>query len=225
MHLFMFPLADLFDPNTISNLIEAGGYIVIFLLLFVAGLGFPMPEDIPLLCAGFLISQHKMHWVPAAIIAWLGIMAGDCALYHMGKRFGLSITRMPYVGKHLTPRRIVKAEQWFERHGVWVVALGRMVAGVRGAMVVAAGTIRFNYLKFVIADGLAAIVSGGMFMVLGWWLGRTLGSVSAIRQLLKEYEHWLLGGTLVVAILAIAVFMLYRSLRRKKREREPVEKQ
>jgi membrane protein DedA with SNARE-associated domain len=207
-HLFMLPLADLFDPNTISGLIEAGGYFVIFGLLFACGLGLPLPEDIPLLCAGFLISQGKMHWVPAAIVAWLGIIGGDTALYHLGKRFGLEITRVPFVGKHLTPKRILKAEQWFARYGVWVVAIGRMVAGVRGAMVVAAGAIRFNFLKFIIADGLAAVVSGGLFLVLGWWLGYKLGSVEAIHLYLKKYEHWIYGGVLIVILGAILVFLL-----------------
>ena len=42
-----------------------------------------------------------------------------------------------------------------------------MFAGIRGAMVVAAGAMRFNFIKFVIADGLAALVSGGLFV----WLG------------------------------------------------------
>jgi membrane protein DedA with SNARE-associated domain len=210
----MFPLAEMFDPNTISGLIEAGGYFVLFGLLFACGLGLPLPEDIPLLCAGFFISQGKMHWVPAAIVAWAGIIGGDIALYHLGKRFGLEITRVRFVGKHVTPERILMAEKWFARHGVWVVAGGRMIAGVRGAMVVAAGAIRFNFLKFIIADGLAAIISGGLFLVLGWWLGNKLGSVDAIRLYLKEYEHWVYGGILIAIVVVAVVLVVVGRVRR-----------
>jgi membrane protein DedA with SNARE-associated domain len=206
-------LANFLTPDAISGAIEAGGYLVLFLLLFACGVGFPLPEDIPLLCAGFLISQGKMHWIHASVVAWLGIMGGDTVLYLLGKRFGLNITRVRFVGKHLTRERILRAEQLFDRYGIWVVAIGRMFAGIRGAMVVAAGATRFNFVKFIIADGLAAIVSGGLFLVLGHWLGKTLGSVSEIKDHLKGAEHWVYGSMFVI-IVALVAYFWYRHRRR-----------
>lgn len=199
-------LANFLTPDAISGAIEAGGYLVLFLLLFACGVGLPLPEDIPLLCAGFFIAQGKMHWVHASVVAWLGIIGGDCVLYSLGKRFGLNITHIRFVGKHLTRERILRAEQLFDQYGIWVVAIGRMFAGIRGAMVVAAGATRFNFIKFLIADGLAAIVSGGLFMILGHWLGKTLGSVSEIKDHLKGAEHWVYGSMLLVIAGVIAYF-------------------
>lgn len=210
----MLLVADFLTPDAISSAIEAGGYVVLFGLLFACGLGLPLPEDIPLLCAGFLISQGKMHWVHASIIAWMGIIGGDCVLYSLGKRFGLNVTRVRFVGKHLTQERILRAEQLFDRYGIWVVGVGRMMAGVRGAMVVAAGATRFNFFKFVIADGLAAIVSGGLFLVLGHWLGKKLGSVAAIKDHLRGAEHWVYGSMFLV-LVGLGVYFWVRRLRRK----------
>jgi membrane protein DedA with SNARE-associated domain len=210
----MVLLANFLTPDAISSAIEAGGYLVLFGLLFACGLGLPLPEDIPLLCAGFLISQGKMHWVHASIVAWLGIMGGDCVLYSLGKRFGLNITRVRFVGKHLTQERILRAEQLFDRYGIWVVGVGRMFAGVRGAMVVAAGATRFNFIKFIIADGLATVVSGGLFLILGHWLGKKLGSVGAIKDHLRGAEHWIYASVLVVLLL-LALYFWYRHTRRK----------
>ena len=85
---------------------------------------------------------------------------------------------MPFIGKHVTEERILRAEEMFEQYGIWVVAVGRLFAGIRGAMVVAAGAIRFNFIKFVIADGLAALVSGGLFVWLGYCAGKKLGSIA-----------------------------------------------
>ena len=62
----------------------------------------------------------------------------------------------------------------FDKYGVGVVGIGRLFAGIRGAMVICAGTIRFNFVTFIIADGLAAVVSGGLFMLLGHWLAGEL---------------------------------------------------
>src|SRR5689334_12695210 len=157
----------IFSPERVEIWIEAGGIFVLFGLLFACGLGLPLPEDVPLLLGGYFVALGKMKLLWVAVVAWCGIIAGDCVLYSLARRYGLNITRVPFVGKHVTKERILWAEQKFERWGVWVVGVCRMFAGVRGAMVIAAGAIRFNFLKFIIADGLAAIVSGGLFVFLG----------------------------------------------------------
>lgn len=90
------------DPDTVKNWIEAGGYLMLFGLLFACGLGLPLPEDIPLLVAGWMIASGKMHLAWAAVCAWCGIIGGDLVLYHFGKKFGLEITRVPFIGKHVT---------------------------------------------------------------------------------------------------------------------------
>jgi membrane protein DedA with SNARE-associated domain len=183
-----------------------GGYVVLFALLFSCGLGMPLPEDIPLMVAGMLVGAKKMHLVAVAIAGWCGIIGGDCILYYMGHRFGLNITKVPFVGKHVTRERILQAEKLFEKYGVWVVGVGRLFAGVRGAMVVAAGTIRFNFIKFLIADGLAAVISGGLFVWLGIKFGENLKYIS---EKVHRYGEWMFAGA-VLAGLLIAGYYWWR---------------
>src|SRR5258706_9356349 len=125
----------------------------------------------------------------------------------MGHRFGLNITKVPFNGKHVTRDRIVQAERLFEKYGIWVVGVGRLFAGVRGAMVVAAGTIRFNFVKFIIADGLAALVSGGLFMFLGYKFGQNLDKI-------HKYKGWIALGFAIAGVLAI-IYFIWRSRRHK----------
>jgi membrane protein DedA with SNARE-associated domain len=185
--------------------IGVAGYFVLFSLLFLCGMGLPVPEDIPLLVAGALIGRGKMHVVVAAALAWCGIIGGDCMLYMFGKRFGLGITRVPLIGKHVTQERILRAEALFEKWGVWVVAVGRLFAGIRGAMVIAAGTIRYNFIKFIIADGLAALVSGGLFLFLGYEFGNHLHEIQ--EKIHKDSRIvFAVVATAVVALVAYVVF-------------------
>jgi membrane protein DedA with SNARE-associated domain len=204
-------LLAVFSPEQVQAWFEWGGYFILFGLLFACGLGLPLPEDIPLLLAGWFVAQGKMNLVIASVIAWCGIIGGDCVLYYFGKRYGLEITRVPFVGKHLTKERILRAEELFERYGIWVVGIGRMFAGIRGAMVVAAGATRFNFVKFVIADGVAALFSGGLFVWLGWLAGKKLGSIGQMREKIKGVEHYVFGG---IALVVIA-FVLWLWLRKK----------
>jgi len=173
-----------------------GGYPVLFGLLFACGLGLPLPEDVPLLGAGYAIYSGHLTFALSAVCAWCGIVGGDCVLYHLGKRYGLEVTKIPMIGRHLTLSRILWVEQRFKRWGVWVVAVGRLFAGVRGAMVVCAGAIRFPFWKFLIADGLAAIVSGGLFIALGFSFGRQM---DVLRDQVEKGKRWALLGVLVIA--------------------------
>ena len=205
----MMDVLALFSPEQVQAWFEWGGYFILFGLLFACGLGLPMPEDIPLLAAGFFIAHGKMDWAIAGALAWLGIIGGDCVLYSFGRRYGLNITYVPFIGKHVTKERILRAEELFERWGVWVVGFGRMVAGIRGAMVVAAGATRFNFWKFVIADGLAALVSGGAFVALGYWAGKKLGSIAEMREKIKGVEHYVILGVLLV-VSVVALYLVRR---------------
>jgi len=183
----------------VRHWMERYGYFALFGVLFSCGLGLPIPEDIPLVIAGVFVAQGKMHLALAAVCAWCGIVGGDIVLYHLGKRFGLEVKRIPVIGRHLSEKRIDYVHQKFEQWGVWVIAVGRMFAGIRGTMVVVAGTIRFTLWKFILADGLAAVVSGGLFLMLGYWFGNNM---ETLKHYVEEGKKWTL---LVCGVLALGL--------------------
>ena len=193
---------------SVEKWVQAGGYLVIFGLLLACGVGLPLPEDVPLMIGGFLVATGHLNIVSVGIASWCGIIGGDLILYHIGKRYGVNVTRVPFVGRHITVERIQQAGVLFDRYGVWVVAVGRLFAGVRGAMVITAGVTRFNLVKFIIVDGLAALVSGGMFVALGYWVGKKLGTMEQLEKFRSEkirgVEHWVILGAVVTIIAAIA---------------------
>jgi membrane protein DedA with SNARE-associated domain len=56
-------------------------YPVLLLVLVAASLGVPVPEDVPLIAAGVILSQHPgvATWTGTLLIALLGVMWGRCA--------------------------------------------------------------------------------------------------------------------------------------------------
>jgi membrane protein DedA with SNARE-associated domain len=191
-------LAHIDLDKQVLTWVARGGYPVLFGLLFACGLGLPLPEDIPLLAAGAMVGAGKFNLAITAVCGWLGIIGGDCVLYHLGKRYGMEVTRLPFVGRHLTMSRILWVEQRFKRYGIWVVAVGRLFAGVRGAMVVCAGAIRFPLGRFLVADGIAAIFSGGIFLSLGYWFGSRM---DWLREHVTETKKWVTLGLIIVLLI------------------------
>jgi membrane protein DedA with SNARE-associated domain len=210
MHLpFQMLALQLHIHEHVYHWMERYGYFALFGVLFACGLGLPVPEDIPLVIAGIFVAHGKMHLAIAAVCAWLGIVGGDIVLYHLGKSLGLEIKRIPIIGHHISTRRIDYLHRMFERYGIGVVAVGRMFAGVRGTMVFVAGTIRFTLWKFILVDGLAAIVSGGLFLMLGYWFGSNT-------ELLRRYVHEGKKWTLLLAAIGVVGLGIWIYLRQKK---------
>ena len=211
------PMLAAFDVmEHVRHWMHHAGYPVLFGLLFGCGVGLPLPEDVPLLLAGFFVAKGEMSLVPAAVVAWCGIIGGDCVLYAVGRRYGMAVTKVPVIGSHIKVEKIEQLHAYFEKYGVWVVAVGRLFAGVRGAMVLVAGTIRFTFVHFIIADGLAAIVSGGLFLFLGHYAGKKFGDLKQIHEAIGKYSL-LIFVSLAVAGLATAAWFYWRSRQRRRR--------
>jgi membrane protein DedA with SNARE-associated domain len=213
----MLPQLWLNIHHSVHELLTNGGYFALFSLLVACGLGLPLPEDIPLFTAGILIARGSMHPVLAPLVGWCGIMAGDTALYCVGAVFGPKVTSLPIIGRHITEKRLASMHVWFERYGLWAVGIGRMFAGIRSAMVVVAGTTRFHYGKFIFADALAAIVSGGVFMWFGYYVG-----VHHVKDF-EKYRWEITGGLVVLGLVLTAILVWRNYCRRCARSKTPPE--
>jgi membrane protein DedA with SNARE-associated domain len=197
--------------DNVESWMHTGGYYVLFAVLFLCALGLPAPEEIPVFLAGFFVARGEMNVVTASICAWCGIIGGDMVLFLLGWRWGPNIHRAPLIGRHFTAARLLKMQTLFARWGLGVVAIGRLITGVRGLMCVAAGLVRYSFVKFFVTDGLMAIVSGGLFMLLGYWAGggsRDLTLKQYYEQVVKPAESWIFGVTIALVVLA-ALYMLF----------------
>lgn len=78
--------ARIINADKVEDWVAYGGPWMVFGLLFLCGLGFPLPEEIPIMAAGYFIGTGRMGWALTCVLAWCGIIAGDCILYWFGRR-------------------------------------------------------------------------------------------------------------------------------------------
>ena len=142
----------------VADLIERFTYAGIFLVLFVAGLGAPIPEEAPILAAGILASQQIIKWWLALAVCFVGVLSGDVVLYWVGHHWGEHIMDWRITRFVLTPEREKTVVQAYHRHGVKIVFTARFVAGFRAAAFLTAGIVRIPFWKFLLVDAIAAIV-------------------------------------------------------------------
>jgi membrane protein DedA with SNARE-associated domain len=194
----------------VADLIERFTYLGIFLVLFMAGLGVPIPEEAPIFAAGVLASQDVIKWWLGLAVCFVGVISGDMALYWVGHHWGEHIMDWRLTRLVLTPEREKLVVEAYHRHGVKIVFSARFVAGFRAAAFLTAGIVGIPFWKFLLVDGVAAIVG----VPLGFGVAYLFtDQLPAILHGVHRFERILaLAGMVLLA--AVIGYAAYRKSRR-----------
>lgn len=73
------------DPETLSAILGVWGYPALLVLLMLTGVGSPIPEDLLLLTAGYLVFSDVFAWPSALAVSLVGVVISDVMLYSAGR--------------------------------------------------------------------------------------------------------------------------------------------
>ncbi len=198
----------------IFQFIEHIPYLGLLLVLLAAGLGVPLPEDIPLLAAGWLVHHGRADLTAMIVVGLFGVLCGDLILFSMGRRYGEHIVEHRWMRRVVTPARLARAEGIYARHGVKIIFAARFMPGLRGVLFMTAGIFRVKPWKFLLIDGSAAVASVPLLV----WLGARFGA--RIEQLAGDVRQAQMAaaGLLALAVAAWIAWEVYAVRRRKRIE-------
>lgn len=193
----------------INTLVQHSPYLGLFLLLFLGTLGLPFPEDGILLLTGVLAARDDIKPLPAFFVVYSGLLMTDFFLYSVGKKYGRKLLEHKRFQKILTGDRLIKFEGKFKRGGVLVVFFGRHLLGLRAQIFLVAGVLKMNWEKFLLADGISALLTitfwGGLGYVGGNQIQALRGDIANIEQIIM---------ITLVALVGSVVFLRYLKRRR-----------
>jgi membrane protein DedA with SNARE-associated domain len=133
-----------------------------------------------------------------------------------GKKYGSRVVEHKRFQRIISPDRLAKLEEKFERWGILVVFFGRHLLGVRAQVFLAAGVMRMPAIRFLIADAASAILTVTFMVGIGYLGGN---SMEILKNDMKRIEHIAIIA-LVILLAGLMVFRYFREsrgLRRTKR--------
>jgi membrane protein DedA with SNARE-associated domain len=199
----------------VEDFIRDWSYLGVFLGIVATGLGFPMPEELPVVLGGVLVgTTHANFWMlPVCVI---GVVVGDSFLYGIGRLFGTWLVEKPFVKKHLlSPARLDEIRENFKKHGVKILLFARLTPGIRAPIFLTAGITHLPILQFLLADAVYAIPGVCLLFFLGWYFTDTM-----VEWINNEGGH-IKAILILVALLAVAGYFTYRFVRRPMVEGNP----
>jgi membrane protein DedA with SNARE-associated domain len=203
--------------DAVLEYLEKFKYLAMFGILFLCGLGLPIPEEVTLIGSGLFVGWEKADlWLSSGACVF-GILAGDSIIFGMGYLFGHRFLRSRPMRLLLSVRRQRKVAKFFQKHGAKAVFFARFFAGVRIGVYAYAGSQRMSWFRFLILDLLGALISGPTSIWVGAWAARHFArdpqeAAQKAQEILHRTGHFIILG--IIALLLLYLLGRYYHQRR-----------
>ena len=183
--------------QTFLAFIDSWGYFAVAVLMAMENACIPVPSELILGFAGYLVSAERMTFTGAMIAGMVGGMVGSIFAYVVGATGGRKF--VDKYGKYFFIKKshVDLAQNWFDKYGIRAVFFSRMLPVVRTFISLPAGFARVNFKQFLFytfAGSLpwtALILYGGVLLGDNW-------------EYLLEVGHEFSMAFIVVSIVIIA---------------------
>ena len=193
----------------IVSVIATLGYGGIVLLMAIESACIPLPSEIIMPFAGYLVyrGEYKL-WLVAAAGA-VGCVLGSLLAYWVGAKGGRPLAEK--YGRYIlvSPRDLETADRWFARRGDIIILVGRLLPLVRTFVAFPAGVARMPMLKFILYTFIGSFLwCWGLA-----WIGLRLG------QRWDSLGPWFHRFDSLIAVVLLLAFgwYLWRHLRHLRR--------
>jgi len=166
-------------PHLVINLATAGGYGGIFALMLLEAAAFPVPSEIILPLAGYLVSRGVLEFWLVVAYSTVAAIIGSFIDYFLGWKLGSPFLSGQTRLSHIDVRHLQRTRHWFERYGPVAVALFRLVPAVRVLISFPAGAYKMSKSKFALYTIAGCLPWNITLIYLGWWLGSSWEEVVA----------------------------------------------
>ena len=180
-------------------------YVILFLSLILEFAALPLPGETMMVVAGVMAYNNHGSYLGMIIASALGTVIGMQFSYEVGRRLGTKAVDKygMYIG--LTPYRMTKAAEFFNKFGNIVIVIAYFLPGVRHILGYFSGISRIDAKKFHIYSTIGGVFWVVVFITLGYVLGP---SAPHAFKLLHKYGTMLF----ILAIAALFIYLIYKKL-------------
>ena len=192
--------------GAIVTAISAGGYAGVIALMALESACIPLPSEVIMPFAGYLVSTGRFGLFLVATAGAVGCNIGSAVAFEVGARGGRPLVERWGARLLLNAGEIERVDRWFERRGSITVLIGRLLPIVRTFIALPAGIARMNRVRFHVYTFV-----GSWFWCLALaYVGMQLGEHWDSDPRLKAWMHRFDSAVLAVIVVGTGVFLLHR---------------
>jgi membrane protein DedA with SNARE-associated domain len=189
-----------FSAAALGGFMSEYGYASLFVLMSLESASLPIPSEVVLPFAGYMVYVGAMSFWPVVAVSTLAGIVGALADYYaavwLGRPFVIGVLRVLRLHKGA----LDQAERWFARSGQWTVFAARFVPGLRGVISIPAGLFRMGLKAFVLMTALGCVAWSAILVYAGLVAGPGWSSAFSSSTTLVDALSGLVAATAAVYI-------------------------
>ena len=156
----------------LTELVHEFGYIGIFVMTFIESTFIPIPAEITLLPAGYLVQKGLLDGVLVLIVSTIGTLGGSLLNYYIAYHYGRKL--FINYGKYffMNEKKLRKLETFFEEHGAISTFTGKLLPGIKHFISFPAGLAKMHLRPFIIFNTAGGAIWCGILILLGHFIGQ-----------------------------------------------------
>jgi membrane protein DedA with SNARE-associated domain len=186
----------------LEQLYRSVGYLGLALAMGIESACIPLPSELVLPLAGWMVSLGIFSFWPAVLTATIGGTLGSILAYWVGALGGrpllLRYGRYVLISQH----EIEIAERWFARYGEATAFFSRLLPVVRTFISLPAGISRMSFPRFVLYTFLGSLPWSAVLVYVGVLLQSNWETVRAV---LAPFDY-----VIVLVVVAAIAYFVYR---------------
>lgn len=209
--------------HSITSIVNDHGIYAVFVLMLIDAV-FPAASELVMVYAGALaggafagshvilfgqtIDSNFWAYVAVALAGTLGYLVGSLIGWAIGRYGGRPLLDGHGRWFHLSPEKLDRAEDWFDRRGDLAVFFGRLTPVVRSFISIPAGVFHSPLPRYTVLTLAGSAIWCFLFAGIGWGVGTSY-------QRVHEDFRWV-DYAVIAGVCLAAAWFLYRWISRRK---------
>ncbi len=189
-----------------TGIIASTGYFGIFILMVLESMVAPVPSELVMPFAGFLVADGKLNLWLVIFVSTLASITGSLISYSIAyfgeKELIHKFGRFVFLDKE----ELDWTERWFQKRGSITILISRFIPVIRHLISIPAGLARMDLKRFILFTTIGA-TAWNTFLL---WVGIQLRERW---ELVKQYSKPL-DIIVIILVAAAAAYLVFKHIKR-----------
>ena len=188
------------------QLVHDWGYWGVLITTFLESTFVPLPAELTMVPAGYLVYQGKMNGFIVLFLSIVGSLLGSLFNYyiaiHYGRRFLTSYGKYMFFSQE----KMEKLDKFFAVHGEASILTGRLIPGLRHFISFPAGLWKMDLRKFCLYTSIGAGIWMFVLMMIGYFIGGN-------EEMVKHFTPY--ATIAVLGLVGLGIWLYIRNHKKK----------
>ena len=193
--------------HSVADVMRTFGYVGVFLLMLLDASSFPIPSEMILPFAGYLVFRGEMDFFIVTAVATLAGIFGSLIDYYLGMKGAHILKERRIIGRVLFSENQLRiAVDWFNKYGAGMVILSRVIPIFRTLISFPAGAVRMPVKKFIAYTALGSMAWNSLLIYVGYFLGTKWTDV-------VQMLNYLVIIVIIISAIMLLAYFIWRKRR------------